>query len=87
MKKRSLRYLADLGRDPPAICRSREDFFHKFDFDTVLPASKEIAVCNIPASIDLNRELPATVFFAALGNMYSCLAAQKRFLLLKGLGP
>jgi hypothetical protein len=31
MEKRSHRYLTDLGRDSPAICRPWEGFFHIFD--------------------------------------------------------
>ncbi len=43
MEKRSHRYLEDFGRDAPAICPSQEGCFHKFNFDTVLPASKTTA--------------------------------------------
>jgi hypothetical protein len=35
----------------PSICRPREGFFHKFDFDTVLLALKRTAVCNLPLSL------------------------------------
>jgi hypothetical protein len=47
MEKRSHCYLANFARDSPAICRPQEGFKHKFDLDTVLPASKTTAVCNL----------------------------------------
>ncbi len=51
MEKRSHHYLEVSGRDSPAICRPRKGFFHNFDSDTVLPASKTTTVCNLPVSI------------------------------------
>jgi hypothetical protein len=45
--KRPYRYCEDFGRDPPAICRLRERFFHNYDFETVLPVSKTTAVGNL----------------------------------------
>jgi hypothetical protein len=66
IEKRPHRYLADFGRDSPAICRPWEGFIHKFDFEPVLPASKTSAVCNLPVLKDFNREPPAIMFFAVL---------------------
>jgi hypothetical protein len=49
--QRSYRYCEDFGRDPPAICRLREGFFHNYDFETVLPVLKTTAVGNFPVLI------------------------------------
>ncbi len=77
MVLRSHRYLEDFGRDSPAICGPRGCFFHKFDFDRVLPASK-------------SREPSAIVFFAALVpwfNQVTMRALKNVLYCLKGRVP
>jgi hypothetical protein len=38
LKKGLTPFSADLRKDSPAICRSRESYFQKFGYDAVLPA-------------------------------------------------
>jgi hypothetical protein len=61
--KRPYRYCEDFGRDPPAICRLQKGFFHNYNFETVLPVSKTIAVGNLTVLIQF--VLSPIVCFAA----------------------
>jgi hypothetical protein len=93
IEKRSHRYIADLRRDSPAICRPQEGYIQKFVYHAVLPASKTTAVGNLQVLSRFEQRTTGTRYcvfccvstLIQAGYMQSCLAAQKRFLMFKGL--